>query len=870
MKKITISITMLLMILTLMAETLIVGNDTEGFIKSRFNGLSSGSFDIEINRINVLSEGDFDIIEIEGFALNALDEGHPALPVMVKRIALPDYGDPVMKVEIVEQRVLEGNYYIKPLQGPLYDIPGYERPFIMDDDIYSSDGFYPDEMLILSDPAIIRDMRFVKLYFCPVQYNPVNGTVSIITKARITYSVDGAKHTGDIPVSNVLTEEFTPLYEEMFDNYSEVLSYKPVQTKMDRENGWIDQKAADFSGEGDYVIAVGGSDLYEASKDFAAYKSKLGYKVSIMHLANYSSSEQIRNAVRDAYNTWTIKPVYVLIIGDADSTLDPASNFIMRPKWSDFRTLYSYGVKGGFVPNDHWISLMDDNDYYSDVYVSRFNVKNLTLFDNMVNKTIAYETNPDMSETDWFTHYVGLGAEEDGRIFDRTAAYFWYNLQSYGWTHCDSMFERSYSGDIHQGIVDSIDDGQNIILFRGHGAEGWDGDGDDGRGFEFMGGANASYPLFYSNEDIDGRNNGTQGGFIFAPTCLAGNYAYPQSVRDSSSMADYWTQQSSRGGAGYFGATNVSLSYYNDSMSLGISHAITGAVSKRAFGPISVYGKNYMETYESGSQAYFELEMYLMNTLGDPALVMYTKAPQNLYASHGSQVYTGADTVTITVSDGSKAAVSGALVTLYDTLESPNFQMSALTDASGNAVFPTSLSVAGNNAMFITATKQDYVPYMTSVNVEAAIAKCEAAIAFNADYRSISIIIDNQGFDRFNIKRDGKLIAMTEGSYTDDMLEPGITYSYSIIGIANNENQLIGEYRVSTKKYEPKAYYSNGMLSIHDVNEFALMDIMGRIVFKHTFNSTSSGKFTIENMLPNGIYFVVSNNSIISKISILK
>lgn len=829
------------------------------------NSIEKNTVNFSVHGCTFDKSGDYDIIRVDGLNNNAEEEGLPSLPIIVKTLALPDNGVLKYKLNIISEEKVSGVYNILPLQKPLYEVPGYEPEFVKDDDAYSLNKFYPANTVRSVEPSIMRDVKFTRIFISPFRYNPVTGELFVITAAELETWVDYSENDGINPRSTRLTEEFSDIYRSMFDNYDALEAYKPVMTAVERNNA--SSKAVDFEGgEGDYLIVVGGSDMFEASKEFANYKAKLGYKPVICHVANYSSSAMIRDTIRDMYNNWTNPPVYVLLIGDADSTLSPATNNILRVNW--WYEGYSYGVKRGYVPSDHWLTLMTDTDYYADVFISRFNVKNTSLLDVMIAKTKKYETDPDMSSTTWFNSYLGLGAYETGRIFDTTATNFYKKyLQPYGWSRWDSLIESSSWTPSQSQVSDSFDDGHNIMLFRGHGAEGWDGDSDDGRGFEFMGGANNSYRTYYENEDIAGVTNGYKGGFVFAPTCLAGNFAYLSSVRDSNSMDDYWTELNpSNGGPGYFGATNVSLSYYNDSMSLGVARAISNynnaMPGTREFAKVTFFAKNYMETYSGGSAAYFELEMHLMNIVGDPAIKMWTKVPQTLSVSHDARAYTGSNTFTVTVNDASKAPVVGALVCLYDTLEAPYYQATALTNASGVATFSTSFTVTGNPGLSVAVTKQDYIPYLAEVRIDAGTAVKSTAVLYLAEKDFIEFTIKGEGYREYDIYRNNDYIDTWENKGTDRNLTPDTEYDYRIVGVTfNGDREEVGNYSIRTKPYIPVVEYSAGILRYSDVQILSVYDASGRIM--DNVNNTNAGSGLIDvSAYPAGIYIAIGDKQV--------
>jgi hypothetical protein len=347
-----------MLVLSAFSEQVILSENplSENLNEFKTANIVSSQIDIKINSFNVTKENEYDVIKMNECGTMALEDGNPALPMVVRTIALPDYGDLDYELVIISERELDGEYNIKPMQQPLPEVINYTPTFVKNDAVYSSNSYFPENRVFVTEPSIMRDMRFSKIYFSPFRYNPVTKKLSVITECRIDIKINMNKSTGSEPMSMYLTEEFVGLYQEMFDNYNSVLQYKSIETRVDRNNrNYKSAKGENFSAPGDYLIIVGGTTLSEKAKVFATYKAKLGYNPVIWHMANNSSSTQIKDTIQFAYDNWTTKPVYVLIIGDADSTLTPSEDVVvMRPLWKDFNSVYSYGVKKGYIPNEHW------------------------------------------------------------------------------------------------------------------------------------------------------------------------------------------------------------------------------------------------------------------------------------------------------------------------------------------------------------------------------------------------------------------------------------------------------------------------------------------------------------------------------------
>lgn len=701
MKKITF-----LLVMIIATSILINASERVNFIKGEEYGLnilshdnSSTKIHINLTGINVDKKDGFDILTINGGQLFTGNTGKPQIPYFRRKIAIPDRGDVSIEIVNMKTMTLTDAYRIIPAQLPLFDMPGISNEFVYDNEFYSTNTSYPATIAEVKDIGNVRSFRYAELYIYPVQYNPSTGELQVIYDFDVIITYEGAgpnEINRTIPVS----DRWKPIYELMFDNWEYVKNSKPeinqlkYETKAFNENTYFD--------EGDYLILVVSDEMAYKIRELAAWKTKLGYRPVIKQVPASISVSAVYDTIADCYNNWSIPPEFVLIVGEGEE--NEVSNHIEAHAYS---SPYSYGVESGITRNDHYYSLMPTSDRHSDLFISRIPARDSAELGVWIDKVKEYEGNPPSGT--WFTSYFAIGDMESGRIFDITARQFGLNLENDGFfDDLDTLLESNFAnGEMGAHVVDSIDEGHNIMLFRGH--------GDEGSIFGFYGGGDYGYDDMFMAGDVPNMSTESMGmGFMFAPTCLANNYTYP----NYESMGELMVNMTGKGITGYFGATNVSLSFYNDSMALGISHAITGASSSE-FQVVSVYGKEYMETYTGGSDTYFELEHYLMNEVGDPAARIWTKSPQTLYASHNPSYFIGLNDITINVTDGS-SNVSNAIVTIWDTTGADTVYEMGVTDGSGNITFTgVDFIDEGVGELMITASKQDYIPYEGYADIEA-------------------------------------------------------------------------------------------------------------------------------------------------------
>ncbi len=796
-------------------------------------------------------------------------EGDPAIPYFRRRIGMPDKGKPIITITNIKKQKLLDKFNIIPAQPPLPEIRGYKPQWKYNEKTYQTDKFLPGKIAEITNIEIIRSFRTAQLNIYPIQYNPKTGEIEVITECNITITFKG-KGEKELNRTIPITPRWESIYKELIWNYDFIKDTKPYYDNLHNSINRDTRKATKalndlgFFDEGDYIVFLPGTsgDISGAMKEFLGWKLKLGYMPEVHWVDPAITPENLRDIIQTFYSDAdanhtdpNITPEFVLIVGEGEEN-EVAYHIEAHP--ADFSSVYTYGVESGIVRNDHFFSLMDDTtDYHSDIFVARFSVDDTVELKLWIDKTMRYEGNP--PEGDWYYSAFAIGDTEDTRIFNLTARQFMLNLVNDGnYIEIDTMLEENYADGAMVGPVqDSLDDGHNIMVFRGH--------GDEGSTFGWYGGANNGYDEWIDNTYLQNISTTSLGvGFVFAPTCLANNFTYPNIDAIGETFINTGLTV---GAVGYFGATNVSLSFYNDSMALGISHALTGATATTEFQVVSVYGKNYMETYTGGTSTYFKLEHYLMNELGDPAARIWTKAPLTLTVEHDTTYYTGTDTVIVTVYDATnKAVVPNATVVLWDTTGTDNLYAKDITDAAGQAQFIVNLADTGTAELMISVSKADYIPYtgtadvitlgFVSANLMATEDNGNVVLNWNINgnltsdieiYRNNELIYkgnanDNTftdtnpiiGINTYSIKSNGKELAKAVIKING--------YSFAIIGTNTyNSNTPLIRFTLPT----------NGNVTI------SVYDISGHKIYDNLTNAHKGlNEIKINSLTNKGIYFV--------------
>ncbi len=176
------------------------------------------------------------------------------------------------------------NYFLIP--GPSIN-PGNPDTFIIDESKYNFDNFLPDSLTAYYGPALWRDYRVIQIKVYPVQFNPVQQKIRIITKLKLKIEYTGVNTLNDPIRPPRPTKAFTKLYEKYILNYNEYIKERTE---------W----------EGSYLIIVH-DNFYEACLPLFSWKSRIGHKAVIKPLSEIGyDSATIYGYIKHAYDDWSM------------------------------------------------------------------------------------------------------------------------------------------------------------------------------------------------------------------------------------------------------------------------------------------------------------------------------------------------------------------------------------------------------------------------------------------------------------------------------------------------------------------------------------------------------------------------------------
>ncbi len=440
----------------------------------------------------------------------------------------------------------------------------------------------------------------------------------------------------------------------------------------------------EFSNDQPGCLVIVPDDFYSNVLPLARWKERKGYCVWVKKTSETGTTrEQIQAYIRTAYQTWTPKPSYVMLVGAINKI--PAFHYSIPQHVSD-----------------HPYSCVDGDDFLADLFVGRLPAANASELDVIVAKILGYEANPYLADTTWYRRALAVGTSyQEGGTPAVTAIVtkrvIRERLLTRGFSSVDTVFypPTRYG----RGPVDSSVN-QGVAFINGRGWGNYDGWG---------------YPEFLSN-DVAALANGWKLPVVTSIYCGTGNYAR------NPCFGEVWlragTPTNPKGGVAFWGASWTGTSTrWNNCMDYGIYRAILDW-NVLTCGPAMYLGKiEQLENFPLAEDS-FDLRAYFQvyNLLGDPSLQMWTSVPRCLNVSHPASFFKGSSVFDVTVTDASGFPVRDAVV----CLRTAEGSKTGRTDVSGRARF--AIFTQTTDTMLVTVTGPNLAPYLGhSVGVPAGV-----------------------------------------------------------------------------------------------------------------------------------------------------
>ena len=587
------------------------------------------------------------------------NEGAPNLPGNGRFIAIPNGA--VASFKVTSQRTeTYKNVNIAPSpripkvtdEGPLH----YEKNM----KIYSRDAFYPAKPVSISEKTNIRGMESVILGITPFQYNPVSKELIVYRDIKVEVTFEGGN--GIFGEDRLRSRWFDPILSDIMINWETL-------PKVNYPQHAPESGTSDF----EYVIITPDDATFISwAEELALFRNQQGIRTGIFTTTDVggNTTTAIENFVDDAFTTWAVPPVAVLLLGDYGTT----GNTVISPIWNSYcasDNIYA-DVSGNEMP---------------DVIFARMTAQNETHLETMITKVINYETNPP-TNPDFYDHPItalGWQTERWFQICSESVGGYFKHVQGKNPVRINAIYSGNpnvdpwstapntstvldyfgpdglayipetpaelggWTGGNANGVINALNNGAFLLQHRDHGGvTGW-GEPD------------------FQNSDINSLTN-TDLSFIFSINCLTGKFNYSgECFAEKFHRHTYGGENA--GALGIIAASEISYSFVNDTYVWGMYDNMwpdflpdyqtepTPRGLLPAFGNAGgkyfLMQSNWPYNTDNKTVTYF-----LFHHHGGAFSTLYSEVPMDLTVNHDNVILAGLNQFNVTADDGAFVALS--------------------------------------------------------------------------------------------------------------------------------------------------------------------------------------------------------------------
>jgi hypothetical protein len=642
-------------------------------------------------------------------------------------------------------------------------------------------------LIQVSEPGIWRDLRVVSVTVRPRPSSDV-----LVERVRIELRYEG---TGPNPLTHwgrPISPEFDRLYRGAVLNYN-----------------WLDVEPWSRSDAIRYLIIVA-DQLVQGGDSLAWWRNLTGMRAQVVSRSQIGGGSPagktaIKNYIQTAYNTWPEPPEFVVLMGDLGS---PSSsneempthiqNDLIYPGWSSYES-------------DHWYTLVDGSDYYSDVFIGRIPTRTLSNCYYVVNKVIQYERNPiiDAGVTWQDKALMCAGwADTPYPSIPEAKRYVAGKLFAYGLSSVDSVYVPDMPGiDPDAMIATAVNQGRGIVNYRGDPTAdyGW-------------------IPLGFYDTDISNYvHNGWRLPFVLSVSCGSGEF------EDQTCFGEYWltvpeANGTTKGAVAFFGSGGWTHTLWNNWMDKGTFVGLCeGGLSRVT--AATEYGKMWM-LGQLGHTAGEENTFREYGILGDPGTLLWMDRPEALQVTHPAIINLGSQAVTVSVKTSQGTPLNGALICAWKGSEVYQYAYTMVGGATNLAVAPVT-----TGTMLLTVTARNMLPYEGQIQVTAgdvtppkAISDLTISLSFQGhvllDWTDVTQDATGapETMDHYDVYRDTKayldpetgltpLVTLPYGtsSYVDSASgigQPSLNHFYCVVAVDQAGNRSAPSNRVGEFDYD--------------------------------------------------------------------
>ncbi|MEO0225436.1 MAG: C25 family cysteine peptidase [candidate division WOR-3 bacterium] len=635
--------------------------------------------------------------------------GAPQLPAYTFAVCIPPTAV-ATGIEVVSMKevTIPGEYYVYPAQPGLPLSETKEPPFVAPDPhIYNSSRPYPSEVIEYVHTGSKGGFRVVDFFVYPVHYQPKEHRLSLITNlvVKIHYQENVV---APVRKTSRQLEYLTSDLMTLVSNPEDLRRFRPPE----KDVGII---GSPYLPPGNYEhVILTPSAFKDTMQKLADWRTKLGVPSRVCCIESVSVypgrdiPEKMRNFIKDADTTWGTSFFFIArqdhpvqqyrrcraIYSSYRDTLPCDMYFTDLDRTWDCNRNGTYG--------EFPFATADSVDCYSDVYVGMITIDQIVEASRYLAKLFRFEKNPDTTyiEKALLPANVSEGYPNHDSIAMATPP---------DWIDC-RMYTSGGSGvpPTRRNFTDSLNAGYGHGAYYGHGLV----DAlvlDDGN---------------WTSNDAIALTNVNKLNVFFSAACDCGGFDRTGTT-NGDCLAENMAVHAPNGFVGImmnsrYGwrwvANFFNQYYFYKILPYGAPRCSNYCYLGQA---VARTKDNFVPRYGfTTDSSRWRWEAYEKNIFGDPALRLWNDRPKRMTVSHPISINVGNNIpFTVTV-DGNYAPLESVLVCLWKGTE---VYARGFTNSAGQVTLIISPRTAGN--MFVTASKQNRIPYEGNCTVNAGVSE---------------------------------------------------------------------------------------------------------------------------------------------------
>lgn len=647
------------------------------------------------------------------------DPGTPELPSSGRYIAIPKGSK--ANIQILDSRYeTYENIEVIPSAPLPFDTDPVMADRVKSAKVYDKDAFFPAEIATISEVTEIRGFDVVMLGISPFQYNPVKKELKVLRDIKVEVTYDNGK--GFYSEDRYRSPWWDQILDDVIVNFSQL-------PKPDYKSRYDNIK--DATGFEYLIVVPDNADFLAWADTIKEFRTKQGIYTGIVTTTEIGGNtvDAITNYVANAYNTWEIPPVAILLMSDYSAP--GTTTGITSPS-------FPHPYSGTYISDNRYADVTED--LLPEIAFARMTANDADQLEIMVKKFISYESNPPTNPSFYDNPITALGWQTERwfQICSEVVGGFWKNSLGKNPVRVNAIYQgtpgsswssatntaavvtyfgptgRNYipatpaelggwSGGTPAMINTAINNGAFMLQHRDHGGE--DGWGEPA----------------YNLGSISGLTN-TDLSFIMSINCLTGRFDYSSEVFAEKFHRYTYNGQAS-GALGLIAASQVSYSFVNDVYVWGLmdnmwpefmedygNHTINRKLMP-AFGNIA--GKFFLAQsswpYNTDDK---DITYDLFHHHGDAFLRVYSEVPQEMAITSPDVIIYGQNSITVQAEEDAYVALSW-----YDE-QNGESRIIAVGESTGTDMELefSELAPVGSTVL-LTATKQNCYRYTKEILV---------------------------------------------------------------------------------------------------------------------------------------------------------